>query len=208
MTSIDYNKKPSKKSIAYRNTVYGIGINDSDYITKQYINGKWARCFFYQKWIGMLERCYSNRYQKNQPTYIGCTVCDEWHSFMVFRSWMMQQDWKGKALDKDILVPGNKIYKPETCVFVSQEINNLLTNRASKRGDLPQGVTFFKPDENYRAQITKYGKKYHIGYYDTAQKAETAYKKEKSEHVLEIAMQQTNNRLRNGLILQSELISS
>jgi len=39
---------------------------------------------------------------------------------------MERQDWEGKHLDKDILIPGNKIYSPDRCIFVSSLINLLI----------------------------------------------------------------------------------
>ena len=32
-------------------------------------------------------------------------------------------DISNRQLDKDVLVPGNKVYSPETCHFVSREVN-------------------------------------------------------------------------------------
>ena len=109
-------------------TVYGVGTNDAGYAIQvmesvRGANGKpkqriiWF-CPFYRRWVHMLERCYSERYQEKKPTYIGCTVCEEWLRFSNFKSWMETQDWEGKHLDKDLLVEGNKIYSPDTCILV------------------------------------------------------------------------------------------
>ena len=75
----------------------------------------------------MLGRAYSNKYKQIQPTYEGVTVCEEWHFFMRFRAWMMQ-DCEGKHLDKDILFEGNKVYSPDTCVFVDGVVNTFLND--------------------------------------------------------------------------------
>lgn len=50
---------------------------------------------------------------------------------------LMEKYWH---LDKDILVAGNKIYSPETCLFVPNRINSLLI-RGVKTGPLPLGVS-------------------------------------------------------------------
>ena len=50
---------------------------------------------------------------------------------------MEQQDYDGKHLDKDLLVCNNKVYSPETCVFVPREINQFLTKSNNSRGKYP-----------------------------------------------------------------------
>lgn len=66
----------------------------------------------------------------------------------------------GWALDKDILVKGNKIYSPETCCFVPQEINNLFTKRKSCRGTLPIGVKYIKENKKFSASFSRNKKNY------------------------------------------------
>jgi hypothetical protein len=119
----------SKRSLALRKPIYGIGTNDADYMVDPRIDGKRGRCPIYRVWKSMLERCYSEKRQAKCPTYIGCTVCKEWLTFSNFRRWMVNQDWQGKQLDKDILVKGNKIYSAETCCFVTQAVN-MIESRA------------------------------------------------------------------------------
>lgn len=80
----------------------------------------------YTAWSGMLRRCYSHEFIKKYPTYSGCSVVVEWHNFQVFAEWYFSNhptDGKDYHLDKDIKVKGNKIYSPETCLFVSLEDN-------------------------------------------------------------------------------------
>lgn len=108
--------------------VFGVGINDADYNVIKYerINGKQKRvwsCPFYIKWRAMLERCYSDLYHDRKPTYTECTVIPQWFTFSSFKTWMQTQHWEGKELDKDILFPGNKVYGPDTCVFVGKRLN-------------------------------------------------------------------------------------
>jgi hypothetical protein len=120
--------------------VCGVGINDSPTpINKRntlpHPKGKqiqktvWA-CPFYIVWADMLKRCYSPKYLAKYPSYKGCTVCEEWLHFSKFKSWMEQQDWESKELDKDIMVEGNKTYSPNTCLFVSKEVNYIFLAKA------------------------------------------------------------------------------
>ena len=120
--------------------VCGVGINDSPTpinkrVTLPHPKGKqvqktvWA-CPFYIVWADMLKRCYSPKYLAKYPSYKDCTVCDEWLYFSKFKSWMEQQEWESKELDKDIMVEGNKTYSPNTCLFVSKEVNYIFLAKA------------------------------------------------------------------------------
>lgn len=88
-------------------------------------------------WENMKQRCYSEKYQEKYPTYKGCYVCDDWLNYDNFKKWFDEnynpETMKGFVLDKDILVEGNKIYSPDTCCFVPQEINNTFKNYKNKK---------------------------------------------------------------------------
>ena len=135
-------KPASKRSLSNRSLVNGVGVNDSTYHTNIINNNKliW-RCPFYIKWKHMLERCYSPKYHKNFPTYIGCSVCPEWRYFSKFRLWMENQNWKSMELDKDLLVKGNQVYGPDTCCFIPKPINYLFGSGKKKNNlHLPENV--------------------------------------------------------------------
>jgi hypothetical protein len=129
-------------SLIHKSLVCGVGINDADYYTSRKKNKKniW-RCPFYARWSLMLNRCYSSKFHKNHPTYIGCSVCPEWHKFSNFRLWMIEQKWEGMELDKDLLVRGNKVYSPDTCCFLPKTVNNIFGgSKKQKNVNLPEGV--------------------------------------------------------------------
>lgn len=169
----------NKPHFTARNYVFGVGIVDTEHVVK--------RLKSYDVWTGMLERCYSQKYQEREPAYKGCSVCDEWLLFSNFKKWFDNNYIKGYALDKDILVKGNKVYSPETCCFVPSDINLLLINRRNHRGEYPIGVTYRTKLRKYYAQINKNGKRKHIGYYDTIEEAFAAYKQAKEAHIKEVA---------------------
>jgi len=188
--------------------VYGVGVNDAGYTTSKMINFKNIVCVFYNTWTNMLERCYSPRLQAKYPTYIGCTVAEEWHLFSNFKSWMVSQDWEGKQLDKDILVPGNKLYSPETCVFVSKKVNTLFNgSHKSPQNNLPKGVRFHKIAKKYQAGISINGKQKHLGLFDMPEQAEAAYKKARVEYITRIAITQPDKRVREALLLRAQKMS-
>lgn len=124
----------TKQSLSGRRLVYGFGVNDSPYITNILRKGKPRRvCPYYQVWVSMLERAYYPYLHATRPTYKDVSVEEVWHSFMTFREWMARQDWEGMELDKDILIPGNKVYGPEFCVFVTRRTNALLPDSTAYR---------------------------------------------------------------------------
>ena len=155
-------KLASKRSLARRCLVYGFGVNDANYILRIVKNNKViGRCPFYTKWENMLKRCYSSKWHKQYPSYIGCCVCPEWRYFSKFRLWMESQKWEGMELDKDILVKGNRVYGPDTCCFIPQAINSLFHPAKKKKFlDLPEGVTL-TANGTYRVKVMiRPGKRY------------------------------------------------
>ena len=185
--------------------VFGVGINDSDYQVQPTINGKRTKCRFYQTWVNMLQRCYCPKAKAKHPTYVGCSVAQEWLTFSNFKAWMESQDWEGNQLDKDILSPGNKIYGPENCAFVTREINTMLNDRAACRGQSPVGVCFNKETGKFKAQIRKHGRLHHIGYFADTGAASAAYRLEKAKYINEVAITQSG-KIKAGLLMHAALI--
>lgn len=166
-----------------RSVIFGFGRNDVKDGTLHPL---------YRIWRGAIERCYSNRKHGEAPTYNDCEVCDEWRYFSKFIEWAESENsgyFEGYALDKDILYPDNKIYSPQTCVFVPQEINNLIKKYKSTNG-LPAGVNL------HRGKYTVYvgmklttGKKHakYIGDFCVLDDAICAYKNAKESYIKDVA---------------------
>ena len=114
----------SKSSLAKRVPLFGVGINDAEYKVKYGTGKDRITCPYYARWQSMIMRCHSKKYHVKNPTYIGCTVIAEWLVFSVFKEWMEGYQWEGLSLDKDLLVQGNKVYSPETCLFISHYDNS------------------------------------------------------------------------------------
>ena len=144
----------------------------------------------YESWKRMLERCYSDEFLAKYSTYIGCSVHPDWHNFQTFAEWFHSQPNSqndGFALDKDLLVLGNKLYGPSACSFVPQEINKLLNDNASSRGLYPQGVT--ANGKGYKATLSVNGKNLHLGTYSSPEQAYTVYKAAKEQQVRSMAVE-------------------
>lgn len=151
-----------------------------------------------------MQRCYSEKWHINKPSYKGCSVTKEWHSFMEFKRWMELQDWEGRQLDKDLLIKGNLVYSPDTCVFVSSRANSFLLRCSDKIGDLPVGVYLHKESGKYRAQcsITEKAQQKQLGCFDTIEEAENAYLIEKYNQAVSLAALQTDHRISEALLLK------
>lgn len=192
--------------------VYGVGINDADYVTRKmetigYVDGKrkqktvW-RCQYYQTWEKMLERCYSAKFQERNPTYTGCTVSDEWLTFSNFRAWMVAQDWEGLQLDKDLLLEGNKVYSAETCVFVAQTVNLFTIDRGNDRGKWQIGVCWNKERKKFQSNCNNplAKKQEHLGLFTCEQQAHEAWLTRKLELAHKLAAIQTDPRVAKALV--------
>ena len=144
---------------------------------------------FVKIWRRMFLRCYSPCYLKRNPTYIGCDVCEEWKDSAKFVEWCKSEKSgyrEGYALDKDILIKGNKIYSPQTCRFVPEFVNGLFSTHKRYRGECPIGVRKTKSG-TYQSLLTEYGKCKCLGTYRTIEEAFSKYKIEKERYLKEIA---------------------
>ncbi len=191
--------------------VYGVGINDLPYRTQvkeelpknggKRIQKTVFRCKYYTAWKHMIERCYSKKYLESYPSYIGTSVCSEWLYATAFKKWMEKQDWSGKCLDKDIIVPGSKLYSPETCAFVLNATNLFVTASDASRGDYPIGVDFYKPTGKYRAKCGNpfTGKQEYLGLFSTPEEAHESWRKRKHELAQLVAATEADLRVVEAL---------
>ena len=181
--------------------VYGVGINDAGYVVRVmgYIEERLANgnkkqvsvwfCPYYARWGNMLKRCYSKKHHNKRPTYQDCSVSEEWLLFSNFREWMVTQEWEGNELDKDLLLLGNKVYSPETCVFVNSRVNSFILDSGVTRVRYLIGCYWNKSKRKFKSQcrniFTK--KSAHLGYFNTEIEAHLAWKKRKHELACELA---------------------
>ena len=171
----------------YSPSVYGVGITGTKYPSR--VNGVLTK--EYDLWTGMLRRCYSDALKKKYPTYIDCEVSDKFKSYEYFYEWCHKQigfnskDWQ---LDKDLLVKGSKVYSEDSCVFIPQEVNNVLVRRTASRGEYLIGVYWNKTANAFVAQVNNNkGKSENLGYFKTEIEAFNSYKTAKESFIKEQA---------------------
>ena len=171
-----------------RSLVYGIGVND--WVGNVWVDGKVIK--EYKLWQGMLERCFSEKLKQKHPTYNDVTCSEEWllmTSFIKDVSQMKGYGFEGWELDKDILVKGNKLYSKDTCCFVPQEVNMLLTKSNNFRGEYPVGVSFDKCAGKFKTQLNINGERKPLGYFTSPEEAFQAYKTAKEAQIKVVAQQ-------------------
>ena len=196
-------EQPIKKKTSNRRLIQGVGINDADYVVSYLdCNNQSKVCPYYKVWTNMLQRCFSNKSLERRPSYTGCTLEESWKTFSNFKNWMKGQDWVGKALDKDLLSFSNKHYGPDTCLFISHELNNLLTLRNRDRGEYPLGVskTTINKQDYYVASCSFYGIQKRLGYYKTVEDAANRYKEEKLKYIRKLADAEVDPRIQRALL--------
>lgn len=160
-------------------------------------------------WRNLLGRCYDTE-REDYPRYgaVGCAVKEEWKSFQNFCEFYSNNWVEGLQLDKDILVPGNKIYGPETCCFVPSYINNLIIHpNEVKANGLPLGVFIKRPTPGMVSELKRpYGaalNSKNIGYYETKEEAHRMYQLAKAEHMLTVLVRYKAEPTFNGRVFDA-----
>ncbi len=134
-----------------------------------------------------LQRIYNNMVQRctnpKSSSYVrygakGVSVCEEWkNNPESFYTWSKNNGYSSsKEIDKDILCKSKnispKIYSPDTCMWVSRELN-------SKHIDYRIGISgyrgTYKKRNRFYSRIKHEGKVHNLGSYDTAKEAANAY---------------------------------
>lgn len=174
----------------YYPSVLEVGITGNKYPTK--INGK--HISEYVAWHNIISRSYSKKDKIKNPTYIDVSCCDEWSNYENFYKWLHSQENFNKwlngdkwAIDKDILIKGNKIYSPEACCLVPQNVNGLFVKNNMYRNNLPIGV--IKNGAGFQAHCNNpLTHKYeNLGTYRTPTEAFLVYKKRKEDIIKQVA---------------------
>lgn len=177
----------------YEKRVYGVGyLGEGKYKIRE--NGKQTRV--YKTWKSMLQRCYDEKVHKKHTTYMDCETCNEWYNFQNFAEWYYNNyyevDGERMELDKDILIKGNKIYSPNTCIFVPERINTLFTKHDKSRGKSVIGTTLTK-NGKYQVKCclinpeTGKSKNEYLGIYETEIEAFEVYKYYKERNIKQVA---------------------
>lgn len=168
----DFTNNNIKNLFWYQKKIYGVGIMDVP-------SGTSDRAWIY--WKGMLWRCYDSSCKQRDTIYRECIVCEEWLRFSNFKKWFYEESnyFEGYHLDKDIISHNNRVYSPETCCFVPQEINKAVMVSKNKRSGLPSGVVY----DNVRGRYIGSNPLGKRKYFKTINEAHKFYKIQKEKYV-------------------------
>ena len=162
----------------------------------------------YKHWKRLCNRAI---YKDGRLAYQDVQVCQEWYDFFNFEKWFEENYYEipncRMELDKDILIKNNKVYQPNACCFVPQEINSLLISKNLKtikhhfdkntspaNQELPVGVTWCNDKNKYRASLNLgKGVVKNLGRFNTVQEAFECYKQAKENRIKEVANQDKDN---------------
>ncbi len=138
-------------------------------------------------WSEMIRRCYSNEYLVKYPTYATVTVCDEWLNFQNFAKWYEEKyPYHVKNinfhLDKDLLQQKfkNKIYSPDTCIFLPQQVNVFIASINKYNG-----YSWHKNNKKWVSSVKDFNsnKTINLGSFLTEQEARRSYFIEKKNQI-------------------------
>ena len=144
---------------------FGVGVHKSTEIRK------------YDSWHNMIIRCYNKKVKEKYPTYENCYSVDSWHCYQTYADFYESCPYRkdGWNLDKDLLVPGNKVYSPETCVYLPPSINNKLFYCSTRNQFGLRGVWYDEECSKWRAIVApSIDKRTIIGYFDSKEEANAA----------------------------------
>lgn len=180
------------------------------------VNGESVRYFSRAAllWSDINKRC-GNSTSRN-PRY--AEVTNDFLDFQDFAEWANSEYGYKKqdgdrmwAIDKDILLQGNKSYNANLCMFVPMQVNGLFVSNVAKRGNLPIGVSMDR--NSIRASCRDYvdGKSLsvHLGMFGSYHEAHRAWQKAKVQIIIKTANQyKDHKKLYYGLLERASQIES
>ena len=187
----------------FKPSVCGIGYTGVGCYTPK-VNGKHTQV--YSVWRSMFNRCYNPNQSEKNSTYQDCEVCEQWHDFQVFAKWYESQPFSnlGYEIEKDLLIEGNRVYSPATCLLAPKAINSLFRGHKKNDENMPMGV--YKRSNGYLSMVRIDGVLINLGVFSDIEGASKAYQKAKKEYAKQKALEwqdRIDKRLFDALIAKA-----
>lgn len=178
-----------------------VAVNDSKKPVTKKINGKKVLVNrAYRYWHNMISRCYNIKSSCRDNCYAGCSVCDDWLTFSNFELWFNGLNPPdGYHLDKDLMKKGNKVYSPDTCVFIPRYLNVFIADEP--RGSNMTGAHYHKYSGGFYSRVSNplTGEIENLGYFKTEIAAHLAWLSRKHELSIELSKTIDDERVVNAL---------
>lgn len=138
------------------------------------------------RWTRLLNRCSPTlKTLKCNPSYMGSE--NQFEGFQEFVKWsQLEIGYAGVSnnrvwpLDKDLFNFGNRVYSPETCIFVPPNVNAFTTMSSAQRGIQPVGVHLATDTTNtFISRCHENGKSVNLGRYTCPKEAHRAWQVKK-----------------------------
>lgn len=144
-------------------------------------HGKW-NTRIYRIYHSMKQRC-NNPNSAHYEYYggRGIKVCSEWQDdFQTFYDWAMSHGYSDDLSIDRIDVNGN--YEPSNCRWATKTTQSFNRKKGKDNHSGVVGVSLRKDTGKYQAYISKAGKRYMLGNFDTLKEAVEARQKAEKEH--------------------------
>ena len=185
--SIEDNKKFWERDDEYRKNVsesskkvkvYGIGINDSDVLSRNEKN--------YDRWYTILLKVKNG---KNK-------ICEEWKTFSNFNSWLESKNLNDDSI---LYVLGENEYNPKNCIITTYGLLNILSFK--KRGKYALGVSMSNPKKMKTVRYAASVKGKYLGTYSTIKEAHLAWQNQKIKEIESLIVNEKDSRILEVLTL-------
>lgn len=131
----------------------------------------------YTRWNDMKKRCRKGM-EPNWKwlTYADTEMSTEFQDYQKFVPWHMAQIGYGfdkYHIDKDLILPGNRVYGPDTCVLLPAALNQFICVKRNFGAALPTGVYMLRG--RFCGSMNVDGKTIYLGLFPSAESAHEAY---------------------------------
>jgi hypothetical protein len=174
----EYRKNVSESSKKVKVKVYGIGINDSDVLSRNEKN--------YNRWYTILLKVKQG---KNK-------ICEEWKTFSNFNSWLESKNLKDDSI---LYVLDENEYNPKNCIITTYSLLNVLSFK--KRGKYPIGVSLSNPKRMKKIKYTASAGKNYLGSYNSIVDAHLAWQNQKIKEIESLIVNEKNSKILEVLTL-------
>jgi hypothetical protein len=139
----------------YQKSILGIAAFGNAYKYDLFKYGDKKRKYLYDLYRDLIKRVYTPYNNAEVNAYKDGELDPRWDTYEKFLDWVFGDKTNNfqwfYQLDKDLLKPGNKIYGPDTCIFLPQQLNKTLAFSKSVV-NLCQGVSKTQSGK-YRSRI-------------------------------------------------------